>query len=36
MTANAFVGDRQRCLAVGMNDFLVKPIEARHALCRAT
>jgi CheY-like chemotaxis protein len=27
MTANAMSGDRDRCLQVGMNDFVAKPIE---------
>jgi len=28
ITANAYQSDRDRCLAVGMNDYIAKPIEA--------
>ena len=29
MTANTFHGDKERCLSVGMNDYLAKPIRPR-------
>mgnify|MGYP000630287777 CR=1 FL=1 len=30
MTANAFVEDKERCMEVGMNDFISKPVDPEH------
>ncbi len=33
MTANALVGDKEKCLQAGMNDFVAKPIDVDQLFC---